>query len=130
MGGSQLDNKSLQADMSVMLIDNCEIDNYVNRRILELYGLKNVVAFTTANSALLYLKNTNIKVDLILLEIYLPVIDGFEFIEIYNELKLGDLHGQIILLSATIDPNHRKLAEEMNIRFMEKPFAVSKITRL
>ena len=113
-----------------MLIDNCEIDNYINQKILELYGLKNVVSFTNASSALLHLQNTSTKIDLILLEIYLPVIDGFEFIEIFNELKLGDLHGQIILLSATINPNHRKLADEMNIRFVEKPFVVSKITKL
>lgn len=118
-----------EGNMAIMLVDNCDIDNYINQKVLELYGLTNVICFTSSKDALLHLQNSQTKIDLILLEIYLPVIDGFEFIEIFNDLKLGEVHGQIILLSATLNPDHKKLAEEKKIRFMEKPFTVNKLNK-
>lgn len=116
------------SDISIVLIDSCEIDNFVNKRVLELQGLSNVISFTNPEKALLYLQNSNTKVDLILTEIYLPLMDGFQLIDKYNSLKLEKAHGQIILLSATLNPIHKSLAEEKNIRFIEKPLTISKLT--
>ena len=54
-------------------------------------------------------------------------MDGFQLIDKYNGLKLEKAHGQIILLSATLNPIHKSLAEEKNIRFIEKPLTISKL---
>ncbi|MBI3518162.1 MAG: response regulator [Bacteroidetes bacterium] len=115
------------SEITIMLIDSCEIDNFVNKRVLELYGLTKVISFTNPEQALLYLQNSNTKVDLILTEIYLPMMDGFQLIDMYNNLKLGETHGQIILLSATLNPIHKSLSEEKNVRFIEKPLTISKL---
>lgn len=115
------------SDISIVLIDSCEIDNFVNKRVLELHGLTKVISFTNPEKALLYLQNSKTKVDLILTEIYLPLMDGFQLIDKYNGLKLEKAHGQIILLSATLNPIHKSLAEEKNIRFIEKPLTISKL---
>ena len=41
------------SDISIVLIDSCEIDNFVNKRVLELHGLTKVISFTNPEKALL-----------------------------------------------------------------------------
>lgn len=109
---------------SVMLIDNNEIDSFVNRKTFEYYGVTDIISFKNSNEALIYLKKTKNKYQLILIDIYLPVIDGFQFIDKFNELKLNKTQGTICLLSASIDPLHKKEAAEKKIKFIDKPLII------
>jgi CheY-like chemotaxis protein len=112
---------------SVLLIDSLEIDNFVNRKLLEIYGVKDIIAFRSPSKALAYLKETNIKYQLILVEIYLPITDGFEFIDMIRALGLHKKHGEICFLSASLDPSHKKKSAETNVRFIEKPLTIQHI---
>jgi CheY-like chemotaxis protein len=112
---------------SVLLIDSLEIDNFVNRKLLEIYGVKDIIAFRSASMALAYLKETNIKYQLILIEIYLPIIDGFEFIDMIRSLDLHKKHGEICLLSASLDPLNKEKADQRNVRLIDKPLTIQRI---
>ena len=116
-----------KAIKSVLLIDNNDIDNYINRTILKLYGISEIVSFTNTNDALLYLKSKPVKYQLILIDIYFPIMNGFEFIDKFNELGLFKTQGKICILSASINPLHRKIAAEKHIPFIEKPLAIKKL---
>ncbi len=109
---------------SVLLIDSLEIDNFVNHKLLEIYGVKEIMSFRNARKALSYLIETDIMYQLILVEIYLPITDGFEFIDLFFELNLHKKHGEICLLSASLDPLHKEKAEQRNVRFIEKPLTI------
>ncbi len=109
---------------SVIFVDNNHIDNFVNHKLLEIHGATNVMSFRFADKALVYLKETDIKYELIFVEIYLPIKDGFEFIDMFRSLDLHKKHGDICLLSASLDPLHKEKAEQRNIRFIEKPLAI------
>jgi hypothetical protein len=37
---------------SVLLIDNSELDNFINHKFLEAHGVTNIVAFKSADTAL------------------------------------------------------------------------------
>ena len=74
--------------------------------------------------ALVHLKETNISYQLILVEIYLPMIDGFEFIDMIHVLGLHKKHGEICLLSASLNPSHKQKSAEKNVRFIEKPLTI------
>ena len=112
---------------SVMLVDSIEIDNFVNHKLLEIYGVKEVVSFRSPTKALAYLKETNITYQIILVDIYLPIMGGFEFIDKFYQLDLHKKHGEICLLSASLDPFHKQKAAEKNIRFIEKPLTIDKL---
>ena len=112
---------------SVLLIDNNDIDNFVNSKILENYGVTTIISHRSVKSALNHLKETNITYQLILVEIYLPIIDGFEFIDMIHALELHKIHGEICLLSASLDPFHKQKSIEKNIRLIEKPLTIGKI---
>lgn len=111
---------------SVLLIDNNVIDLFINRKILEIYGITNIHCARNCNDALSYLKETPIKCHLILADIYLPLMDGFEFSDKFTELGLNKKHGEICLLSASVNPFDKENAERRNIRFIEKPFTMEK----
>lgn len=112
---------------SVMLIDDDEIDNFINRKVLEQYGITDIISFKSVSPALSYLKKTDVKYQLILTDIYLPMIDGFEFIDKFNELELHKTQGEICLLSASINSSDKDKAEEKNIKIIEKPFTIEKL---
>ena len=112
---------------SVLLIDNNDIDNFVNSKILENYGVTSIISHRSVKSALNHLKETNIIYQLILVEIYLPITDGFEFIDMFRSLDLHKKHGEICLLSASLDPIHKHKSAEKNVRFIEKPLTIQRI---
>ena len=112
---------------SVLLIDNNDIDLFVNQKELENYGVTNIHSFRRGNDALLHLKETEIKYHLILIDVYLPIMDGFEFLDKFMELGLNKKHGEICLLSASINPFHLQKSKEISVRFIEKPLTIEKL---
>lgn len=112
---------------SVILVDNCIIDNFISSKILETYGVTNVISFSSANIALDYLKETNFKYQLILIDIYMPLMDGFEFIDMFNNLKLNKKQGKLLMLSSTLDPFHKAKSKENKIKIIEKPLTIEKL---
>ena len=112
---------------SVLLVDSLEIDNFVNQKLLEIHGVKEIISFKSANKALTHLKETDIIYQLILVDIYLPITDGFEFIDMFRSLDLHKKHGEICLLSASLDPIHKHKSAEKNVRFIEKPLTIQRI---
>ena len=71
---------------SVILIDNNDIDNFINQKVLENIGVADILVFTKTSDALNYLKQTENIPQLILVDIYLPFMDGFEFLDKLKEL--------------------------------------------
>jgi CheY-like chemotaxis protein len=112
---------------SVILIDVNDIDNFINYKILENHGATDVIIFKSSSDALSYLKVTPKIYQLILIDINLPIMDGFVFIDKFRELELHQTHGNICLLSSSINPLHIERSAEKNIKFIEKPLTLEKL---
>lgn len=67
---------------SVLLIDKSDIDNFINHKILESHGVTNVTVLKNAVTALPFLAGTTLYYQYILVDVHLPIINGFQFIEI------------------------------------------------
>ena len=85
---------------SAILIDNNEIDNFINMKLLGHYGITDIIAFTNNKSALNYLKETENTYQLILVGLYMSIAGEFEFIDEFRKLELQNKHGKVLLLSA------------------------------
>jgi CheY-like chemotaxis protein len=114
---------------SVLLIDDNEIDNFINRKVLENYGVKNILIYTSAIEALNYLKKTKDPPKIILLEIYLPIMSGLEFLDKFWELEIVRKRKtiNIFILSSSVNPADIEIIREKCSGFIEKPFTIEKI---
>lgn len=93
----------------IMLIDDSEIDLKINTKILSLHfpGIS-VTNHISAEEGFNYLKKNIAQQgplpDCILLDIQMPDMDGFDFLELYKSLP-NSFTGQctVIILSSTLD---------------------------
>ncbi len=95
----------------VLLVDDDDTTNYLNKRLLsEMQVAREIMALKNGLEALDYLEKACAAVpdpgypcpDLIFLDIKMPVMDGFEFLEEYHQrgLDSGD-HAIILMLTSS-----------------------------
>lgn len=75
----------------ILLVDDDETTNYLNKRLLERMGIaRQIEAVSNGERALQFLTTTFEQQqplpDLIFLDIKMPVMDGFEFLDAYHQL--------------------------------------------
>jgi CheY-like chemotaxis protein len=113
----------------VMIIDDNVIDLYITRRLIikNLFS-KEVLEYYSADKALKYLQNHQEKPHLlpqiIFIDIYMPVMSGFEFMEAYDKLTTTlNSDCQVYILSSTIDENdiERSYNDKNITAFQVKP---------
>jgi len=118
---------------NLMMIDDNTIDLYIASRLLSKNNIaKNILEYSSAVEALQYLQehcdNTEKLPSIILVDIYMPIMNGFEFIDEYDKLssKFKD-NCQVFMLSSSIDASDIDRAKNnANI----KAFHVKPITLL
>jgi two-component system nitrate/nitrite response regulator NarL len=118
----------------VVLIDDSDIDLFVQRRFIELSGFaRNVMAFRSSREALNYLSDSNLKQfpDLIFLDLNMPEIDGFSFLEQYNS-KVKNSPTRIIILTSSSSALDRDRAATYSnvIGFLSKPLTESNLAEI
>jgi CheY-like chemotaxis protein len=113
----------------VMLVDDNELDNFINKKLLENEKFADtVIVHQSAQSALEELKKLESTPErlpqIIFLDIMMPHMDGFGFLEEIN--KLGDKinkHTKIIMLSTSEsfkDLNRANQSKNV-FKFLNKP---------
>jgi len=122
----------------VLLIDDSEIDVLVNRRLMELTRFaENVSVTTTAEEALQYLReectSEDRAPDLIFLDVYLPMMNGYEFLQEFSKMpEPVRRKTRIIVLSVFQKPEQRqKMLEFPNVYGqIDKPLTREALTGL
>lgn len=127
----------------VLIIDDNETSNFLNHRLLKRLEIsEHIQIFDNGNQALGYLQTVErqdfdsadlsyFKPELILLDVNMPGLDGFEFLEIYkgfpHEFKDGTV---IAMLSTSTHPQDMIRASEYGASYMFKPLTADKIKNL
>ena len=112
---------------SAIIIDYSEMDTFIADKILKKYGVTNIMTFKSTYKALFYLKDTSFSYDFILIEVNVPFMDGFEFIDKLHELDIHKKQGEICLYTTSINSVTKKKSIEKNVKLFEKPLTLKKL---
>ena len=107
-----------------LLIDDNYIDNFVTRRILESgHFAEQIIVRQSPAEAIESLKEGTVKPDVIFLDIRMPLMNGFEFLQEYDKLDEECKQAKIFMLSSSLDPNDFKRSTENKYitQFIHKP---------
>ena len=113
----------------VLLIDDNDIDNFINERMITTNFFSNrVIVKNSGESALNYLRensgeDANLP-QIIFLDLNMPIMDGFAFLNEYE--KLPDTvkkNCKVIVLSSSISPEdiNRASTNPLVVKYVNKP---------
>ncbi|MEI6265066.1 MAG: response regulator [Sphingobacteriia bacterium] len=126
----------------VLCVDDDSISLTISRLLLKRTGFaENVLSAVDGHDALLFFEklfenNSNPELDipnLILLDINMPVMNGWEFLDAFIEQYGNKLHNtRVVILSSTIDPEDFARAKKYAIvtQFLSKPLSVETLLEL
>lgn len=125
---------ALEAVDLVVLIDDSDIDLFVQRRFIELSGFASrVLTFQSSREALTHLSSPDLNdnPDLIFLDLNMPEIDGFAFLEQYSRLVTNPRTRIIILTSSSSSLDRDRAATFPNvIGFLSKPLTEGNLSEI
>ena len=108
-----------------LLIDDNYIDNFVTRRILEGGDFaEKVIVSQSAADAIESLRSGEVRPDVIFLDIRMPGMGGFEFLQEYDKLHIDNKEAiKIFMLSSSLDPTDLKKSSNNKYitQFIHKP---------
>lgn|SRR6218665_121453 len=122
----------------VLLIDDNDIDLKINFRIIKLSNFfEEIILCQSGQEGIDYinksLNSPELWPDFILLDIQMPEMDGFEFLEIYKNFPKDFLnHCKLAILSSTLDFGDIKKAEAnpFVLKLLKKPLYPSELQEL
>ncbi|MEQ7800567.1 response regulator [Pedobacter sp. ASV1-7] len=128
----------LNKPTTVLLIDDNVVDLKINSKIIQLSNLFNeIITCKSGEEALAFLNkglNNKSKLpDLILLDIQMPDMDGFDFLELYKKLPKRFTDSCLIaMLSSTLDFGDIQRAEASLYvaRLLKKPLLIADLKDL
>ena len=123
---------------TLLLVDDAKIFQYLTQKIIETTNLVNKIKiFSNGFEAIAFLSTYSDKPellpDIILLDLNMPIMDGWQFLEEYVRIK-PNIAKQITIyiLTSSIDPADIKKSEEISevSDFIIKPITKDKFINL
>jgi CheY-like chemotaxis protein len=127
-----INNKKHTYD-SVLLIDDNVLDNFINEKMVEINSFaKKVYISTSGTSALEFINNLAILEksgdelypSIIFIDLNMPNMDGFAFIENFKKINIKNIKKpKIVILTSSVNIEDKIRAEgiESGVTFVNKP---------
>lgn len=128
---------------NVMLIDDNEIDNLINQKMIEASDIcDNIFVHSGAKGAIEFLKNIEKLAkgplelylpEVIFLDIDMPLMDGFQFLDEFE--KLSDtikINCKIIMLTSSLNPQDMSKAKKNKyvLKYLNKPLTQDNLKKI
>ena len=127
----------MQPITNVIIIDDSKEDCYlIKTRLKSLDPDVNVITFFSAQKAFDYINNESLNLqekNIIILDIYMPIMNGFEFVEEFENLpeEVQDKFTICALTSSISKSNMEKIVSYKSVKFfLEKPIRTENLLEL
>jgi CheY-like chemotaxis protein len=128
---------------AVMLVDDNEIDNLINQKMIEASNIcDHIFIHSGAKSAIEFLKNIEKlakgPVDLylpeiIFLDIDMPLMDGFQFLDEFERLSESiKKQCKVVMLTSSLNPQdmNRAKKNQFVLKYINKPLTQENLKKL
>jgi CheY-like chemotaxis protein len=127
---------------AVMLIDDNEIDNLINQKMIEAASItEHIFTHTGARSAIEFLRNIekiskiaqDVLPDVIFLDIDMPLMDGFQFLDEFEKLNEDTKKKcKIVMLTSSINPQDVNKSKKYSYvkKYINKPLSQENLEKL
>jgi CheY-like chemotaxis protein len=122
---------------SILIIDDDEASHFVCEKIIQFLGISNDVTHTiNGEEALQHLSRTFLEQrrypELILLDLDMPVMNGFNFIEKFNKLNINRDYTKLVILATTSSHTSKiETIKKLGLKYyISKPMELSKMKKL
>lgn len=112
----------------ILLVEDDDIANFLSTKTIEKLEITNeIVVRTNGLSALEYLRENQCP-DLIILDINMPVMNGLEFLEAFQQEDLKNKDKtKIVVLSSTVHDEDIAAIHSYGIEIVDKPLTFEKM---
>jgi CheY-like chemotaxis protein len=120
---------------SILLIDDDKVTNYLHSIVINDMGISDHIEIKqNGKDGLLFLEEcsqTGRLPELILVDLKMPVMDGFEFVDAFRKLGLPQQQTRIVMLTTSSNPKDIDKMKEKGIEdFFDKPLTEEKMMGL
>ncbi len=123
-----MEEEALDTMKNVLLVDDDHIFNFLSAKILQKTGIAGEINTALNGKGALDILNNRYRdsvtiPDVILLDLNMPIMDGFTFLEAFKELNMPHKDDiQIIVVSSSQDPRDIQRARDLGVKhYMQKP---------
>ena len=122
--------------LSIMLIDDSVVDLFLHERFITLKSIaRQITKFDYAGNAIKYLNDADSTAwpDVILLDIQMPLMDGFDFLNKYETLPENYRQNcKIIMVSSSLDYGDisKARANSQVLELLKKPLNIDELISL
>lgn len=116
----------------ILLIDDDDLINFIHKKIISVSGCANEIVYVrSAMDGIEHLKTTDTIPDLILLDLNMPAIDGWGFLEQRKKININP-SPKIIILTTSVNPDDRIKASKIKEvdDYLNKPLNPETITEV
>ena len=124
----------------VLLLDDDELDNFINKKIIETSFFADKVYINSSGSnALEFLMNiektglNDIEPQILFIDINMPIMDGFQFLEFFiKKSEHPELRSKVVILTSSVNVEDRSRFTQISpdIVFLNKPLTESMLHKL
>jgi len=120
----------------IMLIDDSELDNFINERILQsAHFARNIYVHTSGRSALEFMNNlktlgegfTGANPEVIFVDLNMPFMDGFQFISQFRKTYGATTSPRLVILTSSVNEDDKNKTHGLdgNVTFLNKPLSIN-----
>lgn len=122
---------------NILLVDDDKIFNFLSEKTITSLGLANEIHFALNGKQALeilemYKSGDLQKPDIIFLDLDMPIMNGYEFIEMFTSMDIPDKKSiTIVVLTSSADPKDLERAKQLGIKYyFNKPLSRDEIKKL
>ena len=126
----------MDSKIDLLVIDDDDINIFIIKKIVEKTGYNiNMVAKTNGQLAIDYLsalaENNENFPQLVLIDINMPVLNGWEFLEAYDKLGVSERVDMYMLSSSVYENDIEKAKTYITVKgFISKPLSINRLIEL